>query len=181
MAANIILNYIRDAMVEGMVGSNVGVEEPFVLFSSQQGQDICDYILDTHLEGNVSAERIEGDDGRRVAPNIVAADTEEDEPVTVPIVKARRLFHTPRTASTGNVKRPRVSARATAANNPRVSFHDCLFCWISYFFGIPFCWQRQTVMQKPLKPKFKATFDMDFNRADTLLFNYLFSDGHPLE
>ncbi|XLR41042.1 hypothetical protein HN51_019222 [Arachis hypogaea] len=149
--SNLVMN--GDAMVEGMVGSNVGVEEPFVLFSSQQGQDICDYILDTHLEGNVSAERIEGDDGRRVAPNIVAADTEEDERVTVPIVKARRLFHTPRTASTGNVKRPRVSARATAANNPR----------------------------KPLKPKFKATFDMDFNRADTLLFNYLFSDGHPLD
>ncbi|KAL4322088.1 hypothetical protein AHAS_Ahas14G0175500 [Arachis hypogaea] len=28
---------------------------------------------------------------------------------------------------------------------------------------------------------FKATYAMDFNRAETLLFNFLFSDGHSME
>ncbi|KAL4398654.1 hypothetical protein AHAS_Ahas01G0313500 [Arachis hypogaea] len=31
------------------------------------------------------------------------------------------------------------------------------------------------------KPKFRVTHDMDFNRDDTLLFNYLFSEGHSDE
>ncbi|RYR18538.1 hypothetical protein Ahy_B03g063169 [Arachis hypogaea] len=29
--------------------------------------------------------------------------------------------------------------------------------------------------------KYKATYAMDFNRAETLLFNFLFSDGHSME
>ncbi|MED6132753.1 hypothetical protein PIB30_021725 [Stylosanthes scabra] len=32
--------------------------------------------------------------------------------------------------------------------------------------------------RKIMKPRFKVTRDMDLNRVDTILFNYLFSDGH---
>ncbi|QHN82940.1 Ulp1 protease family, carboxy-terminal domain protein [Arachis hypogaea] len=35
--------------------------------------------------------------------------------------------------------------------------------------------------QKNCKPMFKVTFNMDFSHEETLLFNYLFFEGHPME
>ncbi|MED6197242.1 hypothetical protein PIB30_054877 [Stylosanthes scabra] len=40
---------------------------------------------------------------------------------------------------------------------------------------------RSSSVRRGTKTRFKATFDMDLNRADTLLFNFIFSDDTPKE
>ncbi|MED6161732.1 hypothetical protein PIB30_063512 [Stylosanthes scabra] len=111
------------------------------------------------------------------APTVVVEDNEDEKANghrSGPPVSKRRLFHSQVESSTKPPKRRCDASVATRSRGfPSSSFiRTCAMIWPLNFF---------TFLQMTLSTKFKATPDMDFNRADTKLFNYLFSKGNHKE
>ncbi|QHN81548.1 Ulp1 protease family, carboxy-terminal domain protein [Arachis hypogaea] len=128
------------------------------LFSSFQGHHVSNCMFENAAGGAGSSNLHVPNQDHEVldgSPAIVAADTDDDNPagqvMSLPIM-GRRLFHSPTLTRYGS--EPPKWSRVGSSN--KASRKNC-------------------------KPRFKVTFNMDFNREKTMLFNYLFSEGHPME
>ncbi|MED6213327.1 hypothetical protein PIB30_092062 [Stylosanthes scabra] len=85
--------------------------------------------------------------------NIIEGSDEEAVPghLTAPPTLGRRLFN----LATPPCRASTLSKRSRGTSAPKT------------YRRIP-------------KPRFKPTYDMDLNRADTVLFTFLFSEGHAM-
>ncbi|MED6168805.1 hypothetical protein PIB30_014927 [Stylosanthes scabra] len=88
------------------------------------------------------------------SPGVVAQDSEEENrevPLTAPPIMGRRLFHSPTPRMHGSAP----SKRGRGASGSRPSRGN------------------------PRMLRFRATYHMDFNRAETCLFKFIFTAGLP--
>ncbi|RYR64253.1 hypothetical protein Ahy_A03g010379 [Arachis hypogaea] len=147
---------------------------PLVFFSRNEGETNEGVVVqdaNDSMDIMFSQECVVAANPSGVETMVLASNTQEDpivghasptdeakspRLVTEPVVKRRKLFRSPmvRQHESAPSRRSRATSSALSASRK---------------------------VTKVPKTKFKVIHDMDFNWADTLLFNYLFSDGHSLD
>ncbi|XP_057744010.1 uncharacterized protein LOC130961944 isoform X1 [Arachis stenosperma] len=138
--------------LHGKVSSKSDGDGSGLLLSSQLHEDMSEYILDSPLP-NVPRNPTQWGVNASDIANLTAPDSDKDE-------RGGQLT-APMRKNRRLFDTPRGTASAPAKRSRGASCSK--------------------VTRKSTKMTFKPHHDMDLNRADTVLFKFLFSDGHPLE